>query len=76
MPICIWNSSYHTSSAEWFSDPKYVIFENKLVFAYFRVKLPTNKYINYTIRHTIKKNTWRSDDETNINPNKFNLYGN
>ena len=55
MPICIWNSSYHTSSAEWFSDPKSVIFEIKLVFAYFRVKLPTNKYINYTIRHTIKK---------------------
>ena len=55
---------------------KSVIFEIKLVFPYFRVKLPTNKYINYTIRHTIKKNTWRSDDETNINLNKFNLYGN
>ena len=55
MPICIWNSSYHTSSAEWFSDPKPVIFEIKLVFAYFRVKLPTSKYINYTIRHKMKK---------------------
>ena len=76
--ICLFAFEFFLSYEQcwWFSDPKSVIFEIKLVFAYLELKLPTNKYINYTIRHTIKKNTWRSDDETNINLNKFNLYGN